>query len=88
MADTFPADTAAVPSWWAWVAGPVMSLVGVGAAWGATRATQRDHGRRLDTLEQDQGEGFKELADKIDNNHREVMRHIVNLAQRRPPLDE
>lgn len=66
---------------WAWPA--LSSLFGAGAMWGATRATAADHGRRLERLEESVPAAMSTIAEKIDDNHREVMRMIVSLAQQK-----
>ena len=88
MADVFSAETGALPTWWNWVVGPFLSLFVAGSAWGVARSTQKDHARRLDQLEKDVPKGIQTIAEKMDDNHREVMRMIVNLASGRKPPPE
>jgi hypothetical protein len=81
MADaSFSAEAGALSSWWGWFSAPIAALFGAGVAWGATRATQRDHGRRLDAIEEDLPGQLRLIDDKMDRNHREIMRMIVSLA--------
>jgi hypothetical protein len=63
---------------WGWAA--LSSLFGAGVMWGATRTTAADHGRRIARLEERVPAAMTEIGEKIDENHREVMRMIVSLA--------
>ena len=70
---------------WLWnlVWPALSSAFGAGVVWGASRASVLDHDRRLTRLEDSVPEAMKSIADKIDDNHREAMRMIVSLAQRK-----
>ena len=75
-------------SWlWDWGWPALSSLFGAGAMWGATRATAADHGRRISRLEESVPAAMTNIGEKIDDNHREVMRMIVNLAQHKTSSD-
>ena len=69
---------------WSWVWPALSSAFGAGAVWGVTRSTAADHDRRLTRLEDSVPAVLQSIGEKIDENHREVMRMIVNLAHNKP----
>ena len=75
-----PSDAGAF-SWlgdWIWTA--ASAAFGGGIIWGAHRSTSVDHARRLESLEKAVPDGVRMLGEKIDANHRDVMRMIVAIA--------